>query len=100
MKEKKGLEVGNGPLHHILGNLSNKDGDGYENVKKSFIALIPSPSVHQMSAFFFFGFIFLELNSKRLYHCSGKEKESRCFVFTSSRKREIRYFDVVVVQRR
>ena len=33
-------------------------------------------------------FVLLELNSKRLYHCSGKEKGSRCFVFTSSRKRE------------
>ena len=100
MKEKKGLEVGKVPLHHILGNLSKNDGDGYGNVKKSFIALIPSPSVHQMAAFFVFFFVFLKLNSKRLYHCSGKEKGSRCFVFTSSRKREIRYFHVVVVQRR
>ena len=44
--------------------------------------------------------IFLELNSKRLYQSSGKEKESRCLVFTSSTKREIRHFHVVVVQRR
>ena len=44
--------------------------------------------------------IFLELNSKRLYQSSGKEKESRCLVFTSSTKREIRYFHDVVVQRR
>ena len=43
---------------------------------------------------------FLELNSKRLYQSSGKEKESRCLVFTSSTKREIRYFHDVVVQRR
>ena len=42
--------------------------------------------------------IFLELNSKRLYQSSGKEKESRCLVFTSSTKREIRHFHVVVVQ--
>ena len=28
----------------------------------------------------------LELNSKRLYRCSGKEKESRCLVFTSFHK--------------
>ena len=34
--------------------------------------------------------IFLELNSKRLYQSSGKEKESR-LVFTSSTKREIRH---------
>ena len=44
--------------------------------------------------------IVLELNSKRLYQSSGKEKESRCLVFTSSTKREIRHFHVVVVQRR
>ena len=44
--------------------------------------------------------IFLELNSKRLYQSSGKEKESRCLVFTSSTKRKIRLFHVLVVQRR
>ena len=44
--------------------------------------------------------IFLELNSKRLYQSSGKEKESCCLVFPSSTKREIRHFHVVVVQRR
>ena len=44
--------------------------------------------------------IFLELNSKRLYQTSGKEKESRCLVFTSWTKREIRLFHVVVVERR
>ena len=41
---------------------------------------------------------FLALNSKRLYRSSGKEKESRCLVFTPSTKREIRTFHVVVVQ--
>ena len=45
-------------------------------------------------------YILLELNSKRLYQSSGKEKQSRCLVFTSSTKREIRHFHVVVVQRR
>ena len=44
--------------------------------------------------------IFLELNSKRLHQSSGKENESRCLAFTSSTKREIRHFHVVVVQRR
>ena len=42
----------------------------------------------------------LELNSKGLYQSSGKEKESCCLVFPSSTKREIRHFDVVVVQQR
>ena len=40
-------------------------------------------------------------NSKGLHQSSGREKENRCLVFTSStRRREIRYFQVVVVQRR
>ena len=42
----------------------------------------------------------LELNSKRLYHSSRKEKESYCLVIPSSTKREIRQFHVVVVHRR
>ena len=41
--------------------------------------------------------MFLELNTKGLYQSLGKEKEGRCFVFTSSTKREIRQFHVVVV---
>ena len=41
---------------------------------------------------------FVELNSKRLYRSSGKEKGSRCLVFASSSKREIRQFYVVVVR--
>ena len=40
------------------------------------------------------------MNSKGLDQNSGKEKESRSLVFTSSIKREIRQFHVVVVQRR
>ena len=35
------------------------------------------------------GNFFLDLNSKRLYLSSGKEKESRCLEFTSSIKRGI-----------
>ena len=40
-------------------------------------------------------FFFLELNCRRLYQSSGKEKESRCPLFTFSTKRN---FHVVVVQ--
>ena len=36
--------------------------------------------------------IFRELNSKRLYRRSEKEKESRCLVFKISTKREIKAF--------
>ena len=38
------------------------------------------------------------MDSKRLHRSSGKERESRCLVFTSSTKREIWQFHVVVVQ--
>ena len=44
--------------------------------------------------------IFISWILKRLYQSSGKEKESCCLLFTSSLKREIRHFHVVVVQRR
>ena len=44
--------------------------------------------------------IFWELSSEGLYQSSRKEKESCCPVFSSSTKREIRHFHVVVVQRR
>ena len=38
------------------------------------------------------------MNFKSLFRSSGIEKESRYLVFTSSKKREIRHFHVVVVQ--
>ena len=41
---------------------------------------------------------FLELNWKRLYRRSRKEKEIRCLVFTSFTKHEIRHVHVVVMQ--
>ena len=42
----------------------------------------------------------MELNSERLYQSPGIEKESCCLVFSSSTKREIRHFHIVVVQQR
>ena len=42
---------------------------------------------------------FLELNTKRLYQSCGKEKESSCLMLTSSTKRKISHFHVVVVYR-
>ena len=60
----------------------------------NFIALIPTRSTRQILA------LFWNLSSKRLYQTSGKDKESRWLVFTSWKKREIRHFHVVVVQRR
>ena len=61
-------------------------------VALNFIALIVPRSVRRMLA------IFWELNFKRQYRGLEKEKESRCLVFSSSVKREIRQFHVVVVQ--
>ena len=81
-----------------LGSLSNNDGDGYENVTlkgnsrcfklyRAYYISIKSSNVGHV----------LELNSKRLFRSSGKEKERRV-VITSSTKREIWYVHVVVVQ--
>ena len=68
---------------------------------KSEFALLQTLSIlFQLVQFVKCWHFFLELNSKRLYRSSGKEKESRCLVFTSSTKREIRHFYDVVVQRR
>ena len=54
------------------------------------IMLIPTRSVRQ---------IFLELNSKRLYQSSRRVNKSRCLiVFTSSTKREVRHFYILVMQ--
>ena len=64
-------------------------------VASNFIAHISSQWIRQILANFFG----IELTELRLYQSSGKEKE-RCFVFSSSTKREFRHFHVVVVQRR
>ena len=62
-------------------------------VASNFIGFIPSRLIrHRLASF-------LEVISKGLFQSSGKEKES-CLVFPSSTKHEIRYFNVVVVQRR
>ena len=75
-----------------------KSGDGYVNVTAdatNTVALFSSRSIRQILAHFFGVFI-----SKGLYQSSENEKDSRCLAFTSSAKREIRHFQVVVVQRR
>ena len=67
---------------------SNNDGDGCFKLYHAYCTSFSSSNVGN----------FFELNSKRLYRGSEKEKESRCLVFSSSVKREIRQFHVVVVQ--
>ena len=69
------------------------------SLKKSEVALLQILSrLFQLFQFVKCLQLLLELNSKRLYQSSGREKESRCLVFKSFTKREIRHFHVVVVQ--
>ena len=84
----------------IVGNLSNNNGNGSENVSKK------AGFVLFQTLFLLFHFIpfFLMLgnssgvDSKGWYLSSEKEKEKRCLAFTSSRERETRKFHVIVVQ--
>ena len=69
------------------------------HLKSEFALLQTLSRLFQLVQFVKCRLIFLELNCKRL-QSSGKEEESRCLVSTSSSKREIRHFHVVVVQRR
>ena len=57
-------------------------------IKSEFALLQTLSRLFQLVQFVKCWQIFLDLNSKRLYQSSGKEKESRCLVFTSSTKRE------------
>ena len=83
----------------LIGSLNNNDGDGYENVIskvrsrcfKLYCAYSVSFSSSNLGNFFCSWIL-------RLYQSSEKEEESRCLVFTSFTKREIRHFHVVVVQ--
>ena len=69
----------------VLESLSNNVVDGYEN------ALLQTFSrLFHLDHFVKCWQFFLELNSKRLSQCLGKEIESRCPVFPSPKKREIR----------
>ena len=78
------------------------DGDNYENgAKKVNWRLLQTLSrLLYLVQFIKCWLIFLELNSEGLYQRSGKKKESRCLVFSSSTKRGIRHFHFVDVQRR
>ena len=84
----------------ILGSLRKNDGDGYatslKKVKSRCFKLYRAYSISFNSSNV--GNFFLDLNFKKLYQSSGKEKQRRCLVFTSSKKREIWPFYIVVVQ--
>ena len=69
--------------------LNERNGDDLENSRCLKLSLIPSRSFDS------FWQVFLDLNFKRLYRSSGKRKENRFRLFTSSKKREIRHFDEV-----
>ena len=77
-----------------LGSLSNNAGDGYENVTRRFKLYRAHSIVFNSSNVG----EFLEFNSKGLYLSWVKEKKIRCLEFTSSTKRKISHFHVVVVQ--
>ena len=86
----------------LLGSLSTNDGNGCENVHLE-LNLHCRLLQTLMCLFHLFQNVkcwqtFLGLNSKGLYRSSGKQKESCCLVFSSSTKREIRQFQVIVVQ--
>ena len=75
----------------VTSPLSNSDGDGYENVTSiSFLMVRPLSRLFHLVQFIKCWQFSLELNSRRLYQSSEKEKARLCLVFTSSTKREIR----------
>ena len=75
----------------LLGRSSNDEDERNENVAKNESASFHR-SIRQVWAFF------LQLNSNGLYRGSKRERKIRHHMFTSSIKRRIRRFDVVVVQ--
>ena len=85
---------------HSLFHLSPPQRLRKRHLKGEFALLQTLSPLFQLIQFVKCWHVFLDLNSKRLYQSSGKEKESRCLLFTSSTKREIRYFHIVVVHRR
>ena len=84
--------------HRPLGSLSN-DVDWYENVTQK----VNSRCFKFYRAYSISfnlsngGHFFLELDTKRFYQSCGKQKESSCLILTSSTKRKISHFHVVVV---
>ena len=67
-------------------------------IKSEFALLQTSSRLFHLVQFVKCWQFFLEMNFKRLYRSSGKEKESCCLVFTFSTKQEIRHFQILVVQ--
>ena len=83
----------------VIRSLSTNDCDGYENfawkMKSRYFKIYRAYSIWFNSSSV--GHFFWSWTLKD-YRSSGKEKESRYLVCTSSTKREIRQFHVVVVQ--
>ena len=78
-------------------------GNGYVNVKADVRMNLRTFTLlrfFHLVQFVTYWHIFFKLIPKGLYRSSENEKDSRCLAFTSSAKREIRHFQVVVVQRR
>ena len=70
------------------------------HLKSEFALLQTLSCLFQLVQYVKFWQIFPELNSKRLYQSSRRVNKSRCLiVFTSSTKREVRHFHILVMQR-
>ena len=93
---------------HYIREVSNNDSDGLlrkrhlkSRAASNFIALIPSRLIRQMLAIFFFLWRWILTDCVKIME---KKKEvvvlgsHRWLVFTSSKKREIGYIQIVVVQ--
>ena len=80
----------------LLGSSNNDEDESSGNVTKKWICVLSWLS--GLAQFVKCGRFFQELNSKGLYPGSKRERKIRRHMFTSSIKRRIRRFDVVVEQ--
>ena len=81
----------------LLGSSNNDEDESSENGTKKWICVL-SWRLSGLAQFVKCGRFFQELNSKELYPGSKRERKIRRHMFTSSIKRRIRRFDVVVEQ--
>ena len=81
----------------LLGRSSNDEDERNENLAKKWICVLSS-RLFGPAQFVKCGRFFLQLNSNGIYRGSKRERKIRHHMFTSSIKRRIRRFDVVVGQ--
>ena len=81
----------------VIGTLRNYDDDGSENIVSNFIYIYIA-RLFGTAQFVQCRRQFLEVNSLGLYPCSNRERKICCRMSTSSTKRRIGRFHIVVVQ--